>query len=79
MPDGATLILDNWLIFSKICILVWIIREKTGDNPHWESDSIDNKCVTKLVVAPSHPTSDQHVTPETYQSRDDLPGLPVPG
>ena len=28
MPDGATLILDNWLIFSKICILVWIIREK---------------------------------------------------
>ena len=42
MPDGATLILVNWLIFSKICILVWIIRKKTGDNPHWESDSIDN-------------------------------------
>ena len=47
MPDDATLILDNWLIFSKICILVWIIGEKTGDNPHWKSDSIDNKCVTK--------------------------------
>ena len=28
MPDGATLILVNWLIFSKICILVWIIIEK---------------------------------------------------
>ena len=47
MPDGATLILVNWLIFNKIYILVWIIREKTGDNPHWKSDSIDNKCVTK--------------------------------
>ena len=34
MPDGATLILVNWLKFSKICILVWIIIEKIGDNPH---------------------------------------------
>ena len=42
MPDGATLLPVNCLIISKICILVWIIREKTGDNPHWESDSIDN-------------------------------------
>lgn len=41
MPDCATLLLVNLLIISKICILVWIIREKTGDNPHWESDSID--------------------------------------
>ena len=65
MPDGATLILDNWLIFSKICILVWIVREKTGDNPYWKSDSIDNKCVTKLDVASSRPMSGQHVTPET--------------
>ena len=28
MPDGATLILVNWLIFSKICILVWMISKK---------------------------------------------------
>ena len=34
MPDGATLILANWLIFSKICILVWMNSEKIGDNPH---------------------------------------------
>ena len=34
MPDGATLLLVNWLIFSKICILVWMIRKKIGDNPH---------------------------------------------
>ena len=34
MPDGATLILVNWLIFSKICILVWMNSKKIGDNPH---------------------------------------------
>ena len=34
MPDGATLILVNWLIFSKIYILVWMISKKIGDNPH---------------------------------------------
>ena len=28
MPDGATLILVNWLIFSKIYILVWMNSEK---------------------------------------------------
>ena len=30
MPDGATLILVNWLIFSKIRILVWMNSEKIG-------------------------------------------------
>ena len=56
--------------------------EKTGDNPHWESDSIDNKCVTKLAVVPSRPASGQHVIPETltnvvtiyrdYRCQDDV-------
>ena len=71
-------LLIGWYLV-RYAFLVWIIREKTGDNPHWKSDSIDNKCVTKLAVASSRSTSGQHVTPETYQSRDDLPGLPVPG
>ncbi len=47
MPDGATLTLVNWLIFSKICILVWMNSEKIGDNPHGESNSIGDQCVTK--------------------------------
>ena len=47
MPDGATLILVNWLIFSKICILVRMISKKISDNPHGESNSIGDQCVTK--------------------------------
>ena len=60
MPDGATLILVNWLIFSKICILVWMISKKIGDNPHGESNSIGDQCVTKLAMASSRPTTGQN-------------------
>ena len=60
MPDGATLIPVNWLIFSKICILVWMNSEKIGDNPHGESNSIGDQCVTKLTVTPSRPTTGQN-------------------
>ena len=34
MPDGATLILVNWLIFSKICVFSVDYHKKIGDNPH---------------------------------------------
>ena len=47
MPDGATLIPVNWLIFSKICVFSVDYHRKIGDNPHWESNSIGDQCVTK--------------------------------
>ena len=52
-------LLIGWYLVRS-AFLVWIIREKIGDNPHWKSDSIDNKCVTKLAVARSRPTSGQN-------------------
>ena len=61
MPDGATLILVNWLIFSKICVFsVDEQRKKIGDNPHGESNSIGDQYVTKLAVASSRPTTGQN-------------------
>ena len=61
MPDGATLILVNWLIFSKICVFsVDYHRKKIGDNPHGESNSIGDQCVTKLALASSRPTTGQN-------------------
>ena len=60
MPDGATLIPVNWLIFSKICVFSVDYHRKIGDNPHWESNSIGDQCVTKLAVASSRPTTGQN-------------------
>ena len=52
-------LLTGWYLV-RYAFLVWMNSEKIGDNPHWESNSIGDQCVTKLAVARSRPTSGQN-------------------